>query len=67
MQLEAVRRVSVGDLSLQVGGQIDDVDCIEGAFFGTDTTSNTQALRYESNLGHRVDLYTQLASTHNWT
>jgi len=31
VQLEGVGGVSVGDLSLEVGGQIDDVDGVEGA------------------------------------
>lgn len=40
MQLEAVGGVSVGDLSLQVGGQVDDVDGVKGALFGTDAASD---------------------------
>lgn len=41
MQLKAVRRVTVGDLGLKVGGQIDDIDRIERAFLGADATSYT--------------------------
>jgi hypothetical protein len=40
MQLEAVCRVSMGDLSFQVGGQIDDIDGVERTLFGADTTTN---------------------------
>lgn len=43
VELEAVGGVSVGDLSFQVGGQVDDVNGTEWAFLRTDTTSNTQA------------------------
>lgn len=51
----------MGDLGLEVRGQVDDVDGVEGAFLGADTTSNTQPLRNEGNLGRRVDFDTQLA------
>jgi hypothetical protein len=40
MQLEAVGAIAVSDLSLEVGGQIDDVNGIEWALLGTDTTPN---------------------------
>lgn len=67
MELEAVRRVSVGDLSLEVGGQVDDVDGVEGAFLRADTATNTQALRDEGDLGVGRDFDTQLARADNWT
>lgn len=41
MELEAVGRVSVSDLRLQVGGQIDDIDGAERTLLDTDTTTNT--------------------------
>jgi hypothetical protein len=44
MQLERVRRVSVGDLGLEVRRQVDDVDGIERAFLWADTAPNAQAL-----------------------
>jgi hypothetical protein len=40
MQLEAVGAIAVGDLRLEVGGQVDDVDGIKWALLGTDTTAN---------------------------
>jgi hypothetical protein len=40
MQLEAVCRIPMGDLSLQVGGQIDDVDGIERTLLWADTATN---------------------------
>jgi hypothetical protein len=41
MQFEAVGGVSVGNLSLEIGRQIDDVDGIEGAFLWANTATNT--------------------------
>ena len=67
MQLEAVGRVSMGDLGLEVGGQVDDVDGVEGAFLGADTATNTQALRDEGDLGGRVDFNAELARAHHGT
>ena len=40
MQLEAVGAVAVRDLRLEVGGQVDDVDSVEGAFLGADTAAD---------------------------
>lgn len=62
MQLEAVGGISVGDLSLEIRGQIDNVDGIEGALLRTDTAANAEALGDEGNFGLGRDLDTQLAS-----
>lgn len=51
----------MGELALEVGGQVDDIDRAERAFLGADTTTNTQLLRDERNLGRRLDLNTELA------
>jgi hypothetical protein len=40
MKLEAVGAVTVSDLRLEVGGQVDDVDGIEGTLLRTDTAPN---------------------------
>lgn len=61
MELEAVCRVTMGDLGLEVRGQIDDVDGVEGTFLRADTTTDTQSLRDEGDLGCVVHLDTQLA------
>jgi hypothetical protein len=53
----------MGDLGLEVGGQVDNVDGVEGAFLGADTASDAEALRDEGDLGGRVDFDTQLART----
>lgn len=41
MKLEAVGRVSVGNMRLEVGWQIDDVDSTEGALLWANTTTDT--------------------------
>jgi len=40
MELEAVGRITVGDLTLKVRGQVDDGDGTEGAPLGTDTATD---------------------------
>ena len=55
------------DLGLEVGGQVDNVDGVEGAFLGTDTATDTEALGDEGNLGHVVDLDAQLARADHGT
>jgi hypothetical protein len=65
VQLEAVGRVAVGDLRLEVGGQVDDVDGVEGAFLGADAAADAEALRDEGDLGRVVDLDAQLARADN--
>ena len=67
MKLETVGAVSVGDLRLEVGGQINDVDGVEGALLGTDTASYAQSLRDEGDLGGGVDFDAQLARPHDRT
>ena len=61
MQFEAVGAVPVGDLRFQVGGQIDDVDSVEGAFLGTDAAADAQAFGDEGDLAARVDFDAELA------
>ena len=63
VELETVGRVTVGDLRLEVGGQVDDVDGIERTFLGADTATDTETLRDEGNLGRAVDLNTELSGT----
>ena len=40
MQFETVGRVTMGDLALEVGGQVDDGDGAERAALRADTTTN---------------------------
>jgi hypothetical protein len=51
MKLEAVRRVSMGNMRFEVGWQIDDVDSTERALLWANTTTNTQTLGDEGDLG----------------
>ena len=65
MKLEAVGRIAVGDLGLEVRGQVDDVDGTEWALLGADTTADTEALRDVSYLGFRSDFDAEFAGSHN--
>jgi hypothetical protein len=65
VKLEAVRRVSMGDVGFEIGGEIDNVDSSEGAFLGTDTASDTKGLGDEGNLGLRGDFDAETPTSHN--
>lgn len=65
MQLEAVGSISVGDLALEVGGQVDDGDGVEWALFGADTTTDTERLGDESKLGIGSDFNTELSTAND--
>lgn len=65
VKLEAVCRVAVSDLRLEIGGQVDDVDGVKGAFLGADTASNAQALGDEGDLGLGRDFNAQLAGSND--
>ena len=61
MKLEAVGRVAMGDLGLEVGGQVDDVNGSEWALLGADTTTNAQTLGDEGDLRSGIDFDAKLA------
>lgn len=61
MQLEAVRRVPMCDLGLEVRGQVDDIDGIKWALLRTDTTSYAKALGDEGDFGVGCDFDAQFA------
>jgi hypothetical protein len=63
VKLEAVGRITVGDLGFQVCGQVDNVDGTEGTFLRTDTATDTKAFRDESDLGFRRHFDTELSGT----
>lgn len=65
MKLETVGRVAVGDLSLEVRWQIYNADGAERAFLWANTTTNTKALRDESNLRIGSDLDTETTAAHD--
>ena len=48
-------------MSLEVRGQIDDVDSVEGAFLGTDTASYAKSFGDEGDLGVVGDFNAELA------
>lgn len=50
VKLEAVGGVTVGDLALQVGGQVDNIDSTERTLLGADTTTDAKALGDEGDL-----------------
>ena len=51
---------------LQVGGEIDNGDCSERTLLDTNTTTNAQILRNESNLVGGFNLDTELTSSDYW-
>lgn len=61
MQLEAVGRVTVGDLCLEVGWQVDDVDSTEWTFLRADTATDTEALGNEGDFGFGCHFDTKFA------
>jgi hypothetical protein len=65
VELEAVGRVSMGNLGLEVGRQVDNMDCTEWALLGTDTATDAQSLRDESNFRFGGDFDTELAGSDN--
>lgn len=67
MKLEAVGRVTVGDLRLQVGGQVDDMNCAKRTFLRADTATDTQPFRYKRDFGVRRNFDAKLAGTNNRT
>lgn len=42
VELEAVGAIAMGHLALEVGGQVDDRDGVEGALLGTNTAADTE-------------------------
>lgn len=42
MELERVGGIAMGDLALEVGGQVDNGDGAEGAALGADTTTDAE-------------------------
>lgn len=48
-------------------GKIDNTDSFVGTFLHTDTASNTEFLRDETNLGSRLHLHTKLSLLHERT
>ena len=56
MELEAVGGVSMGNLSLEVGGQVDDVNGTKGTFLGTNATADAESFGDEGDFRVGGDL-----------
>jgi hypothetical protein len=65
VELEAVGRVSMGDLALEVRGQVDDGNGAERTFLGANTASNAETLRDEGQTGLRCHFDTELAASYD--
>lgn len=65
VELEAVGAITVGDLALEVGGQVDDGDSVEGALLGADTATNTQRLGDEGKARFGRDFNTKLSTANH--
>lgn len=65
VQLEAVCRIPMGDLGLEVCGKVDDVNRTEWTFFRTDTTANAQTLGNVGNLGFGSDFDAEFAGSND--
>lgn len=65
MKLEAVGAITMSDLALEVCGQVDDGNGVEGAFLGADATTDAKRLRNESKTGIRLDLNAKFATANN--
>lgn len=53
------------DLGFKICRQVDDLNSTKGTFFDTNTTTDTEVFRDESNLTGRSDLNTELTSSNN--
>lgn len=51
----------MGDLGLEVGGQVDNVNGSEGTLLGADTTTNAQTFGNEGDLRRGIDFNAKLA------
>lgn len=67
VELEAVGSIAVGDLALQVGGQVDNGDGIERALLWADTTTNAKRLGNKSQAGRRFNFNAELATSNDRT
>lgn len=65
VELEAVGAITVGDLALEVGGQVDDGDGVEGAFLGADTATNAERLGDKGEAGIRGNFNAELAAAND--
>ena len=67
MELEAVGSIAMGDLALQVGGQVDNSDGIKGTLLWADTTTNAKRLGNKSQAGRRLNFNAKFAASNERT
>jgi hypothetical protein len=62
VKLEGIGTIAMGHLVLEVGGQVDDGDGVEGALLGADTTTDAEGLRDEGQARVRSHFDAKLAT-----
>lgn len=67
MELEAIGGIAMGNLRLEVRWKIDNADCAEWAFLGTDTTSYAEVLGYKGDFRCWGDFDTKAATADDRT
>ena len=63
VKLEAIRRITMSDLALQIGGKVDDVDGIKRTLLWANTATNAKALRNKGDLRLGGNFDTELAGS----
>lgn len=56
----------MGDLGLEIGGKIDDVNCTEWTFLRTNTTTNAQTLGDVGDFGFGGDFDAEFSGPDHW-
>ena len=62
VELEGIGAITMGDLVLEVRGQVDDGDGVEGALLGADTATDAEGFGDEGQAGIGGDFNTKLAA-----
>lgn len=65
MQLEAVGAISVGDLTLEVGGQVDNGNGVKGTLLGANTTTDAERLGNEGEARFGGNFNAKLATSND--
>jgi hypothetical protein len=65
MKLEAVGRVSMGNMRFEVCRQIDNVNSSKWALLWADTTSNAESLGDECDLGFGSNFNAETSASHD--
>lgn len=65
VKLEAVGAITVGDLVLEIGGQVDNGDGVERTLLGADTATDTETLGDEGETGIGGHFNAELATAND--